>query len=54
MWFFHFQDITEAAKQRERRWRHPMEPVPYVPTFLDIATFFGICVWLVSPLEVSN
>ncbi|KAF8504209.1 transmembrane adaptor Erv26-domain-containing protein [Gautieria morchelliformis] len=47
LWFFYFQDITEAAKKRERRWRHPMEPVPHVPTFLDIATFFGICIWLV-------
>lgn len=29
-----------------------MAPIPHVPTFLDIATFFGICVWLVSPFEV--
>lgn len=47
LWFFHFHDILEEARKRERRWRHPMEPVPHVPTFLDISTFFGICVWLV-------
>ncbi|KAF8592646.1 DUF396-domain-containing protein [Ramaria rubella] len=47
MWFFHFHEIAEAARKRERRWRHPMEPVPHVPTFFDIVTFFGICVWLV-------
>lgn len=46
LWFFHFHNVTEEARRMERRWRHPMQPAPHVPTFFDIATFFGTCVWL--------
>lgn len=39
MWFFHFSKITQEARvQRYRK--------PNVPGFAEIATFFGVCVWL--------
>jgi len=47
LWFFHFSHVVEEARIRGRRWRHPKDPGVHVPTFSDIATFFGICVWLV-------
>lgn len=48
MWFFHFAHITQEARQRSRSiYRGPRSLD--VPGFADIATFFGICVWL-APL----
>ncbi|KAF8528795.1 phosphatidylinositol phosphate phosphatase [Hysterangium stoloniferum] len=47
IWFFHFSHVVEETRKRERRWRHPKDPGVHAPTFFDIATFFGICVWLV-------
>ncbi|OSD04402.1 DUF396-domain-containing protein [Trametes coccinea BRFM310] len=49
MWFFYFARITQEARHRAHRsYRGPPLPHP-VPNFGDIATFFGICVWL-APL----
>ena len=49
MWFFYFAKVTQEARHRAHRsYRGP--PLPHtVPNFGDIATFFGICVWL-APL----
>ncbi|RPD67003.1 DUF396-domain-containing protein [Lentinus tigrinus ALCF2SS1-7] len=49
LWFFYFARITQEARHRAHRsYRGP--PLPHaVPNFGDIATFFGICVWL-APL----
>ena len=47
LWFFHFAHITQDAKQRSMYRRPP--PSHPVPGFSEIATFFGICVWL-APL----
>ncbi|EIN10861.1 DUF396-domain-containing protein [Punctularia strigosozonata HHB-11173 SS5] len=47
LWFFYFARITQDARHR----RHGRTSVgsKSVPGFADIATFFGICVWL-APL----
>ncbi|TFK43681.1 phosphatidylinositol phosphate phosphatase [Crucibulum laeve] len=45
IWFFHFAKMTNEAKHL-RTYRGP---VPNVPGFTEIASFFGICVWL-APL----
>ncbi|PIL37301.1 hypothetical protein GSI_00994 [Ganoderma sinense ZZ0214-1] len=49
LWFFYFARITQEARHRAHRsYRGP--PLPHaVPNFGDIATFFGVCVWL-APL----
>jgi hypothetical protein len=48
LWFFHFAHVTHEARQMARKaYRGPS--VVKVPTFGDMATFFGICVWL-TPL----
>ncbi len=49
LWFFYFARITQEARHRAHRsYRGP--PFPHaVPNFGDIATFFGVCVWL-APL----
>ncbi len=47
MWFFYFARITQEARHRAHRsYRGPPMAHP-VPNFGEIATFFGICVWLV-------
>ncbi|KAH9899713.1 DUF396-domain-containing protein [Cubamyces lactineus] len=49
MWFFYFARITQEARHRAHRaYRGPPPPHP-IPNFGDIATFFGVCVWL-APL----
>ncbi|KZT29278.1 DUF396-domain-containing protein [Neolentinus lepideus HHB14362 ss-1] len=51
LWFFYFARITNEARQMARRpYRgySGSSPLP-VHGFADIATFFGICVWL-APL----
>ncbi|KIP10659.1 hypothetical protein PHLGIDRAFT_125362 [Phlebiopsis gigantea 11061_1 CR5-6] len=45
LWFFHFAKITQNARHRART-SYPRQ-VPQVPGFAEIATFFGVCVWLV-------
>ncbi|KAF5388077.1 hypothetical protein D9615_000583 [Tricholomella constricta] len=45
LWFFYFARITQEARQL-RTYR---SPPPDVPGFTEIASFFGICVWL-APL----
>jgi len=48
MWFFHFAHATHEARQVGRKtYRGGL--VVKVPSFGDMATFFGICVWL-TPL----
>lgn len=44
IWFFHFSRITHQA-----RYRPYQGGGPRVPGFSEIASFFGICVWL-APL----
>ncbi|KAI0750963.1 DUF396-domain-containing protein [Daedaleopsis nitida] len=49
LWFFYFARITQEARHRAHRsYRGPPLLHP-VPNFGDIATFFGVCVWL-APL----
>ncbi|KAG6916702.1 hypothetical protein DXG01_005651 [Tephrocybe rancida] len=45
LWFFYFSRITQEARQ-SRAYRHTTIEVP---GFTEIASFFGICVWL-APL----
>jgi len=45
IWFFYFSRITREARQVSHLYRNPIRPS--VPGFSDIATFFGLCVWLV-------
>lgn len=54
VWFFHFNGLAQAARARESKWRyrHPTASKVDVPSFLDVSTFFVICVWLVSPFKV--
>ncbi|KIJ37382.1 hypothetical protein M422DRAFT_100546, partial [Sphaerobolus stellatus SS14] len=48
LWFFYWTHMVEEARKASRRWRHPsVESAIVVPSFIDMATFFGICVWLV-------
>ncbi|KAI0042250.1 DUF396-domain-containing protein [Auriscalpium vulgare] len=48
IWFFYFAQLTHLARNTPRRGpRATIAPEP--PTFGDMATFFGVCVWL-APL----
>lgn len=44
LWFIHFSRLARDTRQIYNRHRGP---VSTAPGFTDIATFFGICVWLV-------
>ena len=48
MWFFHFAHVTHEERQMARK-AYRGGPVVKAPSFGDMATFFGICVWL-TPL----
>jgi hypothetical protein len=48
MWFFHFARRTHEARQAAHK-AYRGGPVLRSPTFGDMATFFGLCVWL-TPL----
>ena len=48
LWFFHFARITQDTRHRVRTPYRPRQPVEG-HGFADIATFFGLCVWL-APL----
>ncbi|KAH9943296.1 DUF396-domain-containing protein [Epithele typhae] len=49
LWFFYFARLTQEARHRANR-HYRGSPLPHaVPNFGDIATFFGVCVWL-APL----
>ncbi|KAH9959251.1 transmembrane adaptor Erv26 [Russula dissimulans] len=48
MWFFHFARVTHEARQAAHK-AYRGGPVVKAPTFGDMATFFGLCVWL-TPL----
>ncbi|KAG7096723.1 hypothetical protein E1B28_004136 [Marasmius oreades] len=43
MWFFYFAQLTQDA----RNYRYRGRAGPQVPSFTEVATFFGLCVWLV-------
>ncbi|KAG1755483.1 transmembrane adaptor Erv26-domain-containing protein [Suillus lakei] len=45
VWFFYFSHLTREARQVSYLYRTPTHST--VPGFSDIATFFGVCVWLV-------
>ncbi|EJF56617.1 transmembrane adaptor Erv26-domain-containing protein [Dichomitus squalens] len=49
LWFFYFARITQEARHRAQRSYRGPPPSHAVPNFGDIATFFGVCVWL-APL----
>jgi hypothetical protein len=50
MWFFHFAHVTHEARQVAHKHKaYRGGPVMKSPSFGDMATFFGICVWL-TPL----
>ncbi|EPT03581.1 hypothetical protein FOMPIDRAFT_49032, partial [Fomitopsis schrenkii] len=46
MWFFYFSRLTNEARHAARR-PYGNHPIPRVPNFGDIATFFGVCVWFI-------
>ncbi|KAJ3478630.1 hypothetical protein NLI96_g9623 [Meripilus lineatus] len=48
MWFFYFARLTQEARHRSRTTYHGAGNI-LAPGFADIATFFGMCVWL-APL----
>ncbi len=48
MWFFHFAHVTHETRQTAHKAYHGGLVVKG-PSFGDMATFFGICVWL-TPL----
>jgi len=48
VWFFHFAHLTQQARQRTRSMYYTPGSAK-APGFADIATFFGVCVWL-APL----
>ncbi|KAF5359058.1 hypothetical protein D9758_004792 [Tetrapyrgos nigripes] len=43
MWFFYFARVTQEAKHQ----RYRAGPHVHAHSFAEIATFFGMCVWLV-------
>ncbi|PCH41457.1 DUF396-domain-containing protein [Wolfiporia cocos MD-104 SS10] len=47
LWFFYFARITQDARHRTHRPYGTPAKVQNAPGFADIATFFGVCVWLV-------
>lgn len=50
IWFFHFSNVVqEAKKHRAARYRYSAHATNYrePPTFMDIATFFAVCVWFI-------
>lgn len=47
MWFFYFSRISEEARHAARRPYGQSRSTSRVPNFGDIATFFGLCVWLI-------
>lgn len=49
VWFFHFAKITQDARHKARNPYRGPAASEKVPGFADIATFFGLCVWL-APL----
>lgn len=48
MWFFHFTRLTHEARQAAHK-VYRSGPMVKGPTFGDMATFFGLCVWI-TPL----
>ncbi|KAJ5626026.1 hypothetical protein N7510_002335 [Penicillium lagena] len=48
LWFRHFSQPIAPAQRSENNWRQPYK-VDYsdVPSFTDVASYFGLCVWLV-------
>ncbi|KDQ64352.1 hypothetical protein JAAARDRAFT_187691 [Jaapia argillacea MUCL 33604] len=49
LWFFYFAHLTQEARQRSQRMYRGPRPPQNAPGFAEIATFFGLCVWL-APL----
>ncbi|EIW82074.1 hypothetical protein CONPUDRAFT_54408 [Coniophora puteana RWD-64-598 SS2] len=48
IWFFYFSRVSRETRQSVPRFRNPIPQTQKVaPTFSEIATFFGICIWLV-------
>lgn len=52
IWFTYFSQRTQNARQNVRKfgsadWRPLPGGEARILTFMDIATFFGVCVWLV-------
>jgi hypothetical protein len=45
IWFFYFSRLTWEARQVSHLYRAPTHST--APGFSDIATFFGVCVWLI-------
>jgi hypothetical protein len=51
LWFFHFAEKAQEAKaKRQPRYRYGAKTTKGLedaPSFMDVAAFFAICVWLV-------
>ncbi|OBZ76242.1 Protein SVP26 [Grifola frondosa] len=47
LWFFYFAGVTQDARHRAHRTSRGAPISQNSPGFADIATFFGVCVWLV-------
>ena len=48
LWFRHFSKPLPPSRRTENNWRQPYQ-VNYedMPTFSEVASYFGLCVWLV-------
>lgn len=48
LWFRHFSQPIAPAQRSDNNWRQPYK-VDYsdMPSFTDVASYFGLCVWLV-------
>jgi Transmembrane adaptor Erv26 len=49
IWFFYFAHVTQESRRPSHRLSGYSQPAKHVHGFAEIATFFGICVWL-APL----
>lgn len=48
VWFRHFSRPPSPAAQGASAWRRPYTPdYGNMPTFTEVASYFGLCVWLV-------
>lgn len=51
LWFFYFAEKAQSAKRYNRqpkyRYGQKKDQLEVAPTFMDVAAFFAVCVWLV-------
>jgi hypothetical protein len=48
LWFYHFTHRMHEARRHQTSYQRPYTPrVSPGPTFTEVASFFGVCIWLV-------